>query len=129
MGHQLVVAPDDGQIRVALGDDAVAQQKVFILLAMPDVEVDDLIFVFEFFGDGFDAANSGTDITKQEQTSGTTTVDNWHTYASFLATGATFRPTQATDNSGTVSGMLIVYSQNPILVGEYKAKVSSRIYS
>jgi len=70
---------------------------------------------YELFGDGFDAQNGGTDITKQEKTSGSTNIDHWHTYTSVQATGATLQPTSIANN-GTTSGLMILYSQNPVLI-------------
>jgi hypothetical protein len=81
------------------------------------------------FGDGFDALNAGTDITKQEKTSGTTTINDMHTYTSFELTGATVSPTIA-NNNGATSGMTIVYSQNPVLIvntSSYTATALGRV--
>jgi hypothetical protein len=84
---------------------------------------------YEMFGDGFDALNAGTDITKQEKTSGTTTINDMHTYTSFELTGATVSPTIA-NNNGATSGMTIVYSQNPVLIvntSSYTATALGRV--
>jgi hypothetical protein len=65
------------------------------------------------FGDGMDG---GSTLVKREITSGTTTEDGFHQYASLEITGGTLQHSQMTNNvSGNTAG-LYVYSQNPILV-------------
>jgi len=70
---------------------------------------------YQLFGDGFDAVNAGTDIATQIRTTGTTTVNDHHNYTAVELTGATLSPTTS-NNNGTVSGNLVLFSQNPVLI-------------